>query len=272
MMEDFLKFFNLQRDPFQDTIDPDIFFPTEIHEQIMLKLTTGLSQRRPIMMLWGSSGTGKTILTRLLLNQLDPEKFLSLLILPSPQITPTALLNLFCQQLGGPQGRQQANKQEKLTWLQQRIIKEGEKDRQTVCLVDEAHFLKSESLHLIRSMSNWESSWGKLLSIIFMAEPPFIKRLKHPAHASIRSRISLSLELPPLNAGESEQLIKFRLLVSGGNPQIFVPGCYPLIHQASGGVPRIIIKIAGNALLESYCQKENQVGPAAVNTAVAESC
>lgn len=271
-MEDFLKFFNLQRDPFQDTIDPDIFFPTEIHEQIMLKLTTGLSQRRPIMMLWGSSGTGKTILTRLLLNQLDPEKFLSLLILPSPQITPTALLNLFCQQLGGPQGRQQANKQEKLTWLQQRIIKEGEKDRQTVCLVDEAHFLKSESLHLIRSMSNWESSWGKLLSIIFMAEPPFIKRLKHPAHASIRSRISLSLELPPLNAGESEQLIKFRLLVSGGNPQIFVPGCYPLIHQASGGVPRIIIKIAGNALLESYCQKENQVGPAAVNTAVAESC
>ncbi len=271
MMEDFLKFFNLQRDPFQDTIDPDIFFPTEIHEQVMLKLTTGLSQRRPIMMLWGSSGTGKTILTHLLLNQLDPEKFLPLLILPSPQITPAALLDLFCQQLGGPKGRQ-ASKQEKLTWLQQRIIKESEKGRQTVCLVDEAHFLKSESLHLIRSMSNWESSWGKLLSIIFMAEPPFIKRLKHPAHASIRSRISLSLELPPLSTGESEQLIKFRLLVSGGNPRVFVPGCYPLIHQASGGVPRIIIKIAGNALLESYCQKENQVSPATVNTAVAESC
>lgn len=270
-MEDFLKFFNLQRDPFQDTIDPDIFFPTEIHEQAILKLITGLRQRRPIMMLWGSSGTGKTILTRLLLSQLELKQFLPLLILPSPQITPTALLDLFCHHLGGPAGRQ-ASKQEKLTWLRARIINEAEKGRQTVLLVDEAHFLKSESLHLIRSMSNWESSWGKLLSIIFIAEPPFLKRLKHPAHASIRSRISLSLELPALTAEESEQLIKFRLLVSGGNAQVFSPDCYPLIHQTSKGIPRVSIKIAGNALLESYCQKKNQVSPAAVHTAITESC
>ncbi len=271
MMEDFLKFFNLQRDPFQDTIDPDIFFPTEFHEQVLLKLTTGLHQHRPIMMLWGSSGTGKTILTRLLLNQLDPQQFLPLLILPSPRITPTALLDLVCHPLGGPTGRQ-ASKQEKLTWLRERIIRESEKGRQTVLLVDEAHFLTSESLHLIRSMSNWESSWGKLLSIIFMAEPPFLKRLRHQTHASIRSRISLSLELPSLTAGEVEQLIKFRLLVSGGSQHIFSPDCYPLIHQTSNGIPRILIKIAGNALLESYCRRESQVGPAAVQTAIAESC
>ena len=270
-MEDFLKFFSLRRDPFQDTIDPDIFFPTEIHEQALLKLTTGLHQRRPIMMLWGTSGSGKTILTRLLLNQLNPKKFLSLPILPSPQITPTALLDLLCHQLGGPEGRK-ASKQEKLIWLRERIVKEGEQGRQTVLLVDEAHFLKSESLHLIRSMSNWESSWGKLLSIIFMAEPPFLKRLKHPTHASIRSRISLSLELPSLTEDESEQLIKFRLLVSGGNSRIFSPGCYPLIHQTSRGIPRVLIKIAGNALLESYCRKEKQVSLETVRKAITESC
>jgi len=270
-MENFLKFFNLNRDPFQDTIDPDIFFPTEIHERVLLKLSTGLEQRRPIMMLWGASGTGKTIITRLLLDQLDPEKFLPLLILPSPQITPNALLDLFCQQLGGPTGRQ-ASKQEKITWLQQQIIAESAKGRQIVCLVDEAHFLKSESLHLIRSMSNWESSWGKLLSIIFMAEPPFLKRLKHPTHASIRSRISLAMELPPLAMEESEQLIKYRLLFSGGSPKIFVPDCYPLIYEAGKGIPRIIIKIAGNALLESYCRKESLVCPTTVHTAIAESC
>ncbi len=271
MMKDFLKFFNLQRDPFQDTIDPDIFFPTENHEQAILKLTTGLHQRRPIMMLWGLSGTGKTIMTRLLLNQLDPQQFFPLLILPSPRVTPTALLDLICHPLNGPTGRQ-ASKQEKLIWLRERIAREGEKGRQIILLVDEAHFLTSESLHLIRSMSNWESSWGKLLSIMFIAEPPFLKRLKHPTHASIRSRISLSLEVPSLTADEEEQLIKFRLLVSGGSQHIFSSDCYPLIHETSNGIPRILIKIAGNALLESYCRKESQVSPAAVQTAVMESC
>lgn len=270
-MEDFLRFFSLHRDPFQDTIDPDIFYPTEIHEQTMLKLNTGLQQRRPIMMLWGQSGTGKTTLSRLLLQQLKPEKFLTLLILPPPQISQAALLDLFCHHLHGPTGRQ-IPKQEKLLWLQETVTREGEAGRQLVLLVDEAHFLKSECLHLIRSMSNWESSWGKLLSIIFVGEPPFLKRLHHPTHASIRSRISLSLELPPLNAGETEQLIKFRLLVSGGNPQLFEPSCFSLIHEASGGIPRLISKIAGNALLESFCRKTLQVTPEMISTAIAESC
>ena len=266
----FLSFFNLEQNPFQEAVDPEFFYLTESHEQIILKLHTGLAQRRPIMMLWGRSGMGKTALSRLFFNQLDRRHYLPLFILPSPQLTPTSLLDLFCRQLNGPTGRQ-ASKQEKLFWLQDKITIEGEKERQIVWLVDEAHFLKSECLHLIRSMSNWESSWGKLLSIIFVAEPPFLRRLRHPVHASIKGRIALNLELKPLDLEETEQLIKFRLLVAQGKPEIFNPGCFPLIHQASHGIPRLINKIAGNAMLEGYCQQASRITPEITSIAIAES-
>ncbi|MBW1646166.1 MAG: AAA family ATPase [Deltaproteobacteria bacterium] len=270
MIINFLNFFNLERDPFQEAVDPDFFYLTEFHEQTILKLNTGLAQRRPIMMLWGRSGMGKTMLSRLFLSQLDQLHFLPLLILPSPQLGQSALLDLFCHQLDGPTGRQ-ASRQEKLFWLRERITREAENGRQTVCLVDEAHFLRSECLHLIRSLSNWESSWGKLLTIIFIGEPPFLRRLRHPAHAAVRGRISLTLELPPLSEEETEQLIKFRLLVARGRPDIFTPDCYPVIHRASQGIPRLITKIAGNALLEGYCRQAARITPEITNNAIAES-
>jgi general secretion pathway protein A len=269
-MTELLHFFDLQRDPFPDTVDPDTFYPSEQHELALVKLLTGIRQHRAIMLLWGASGTGKTTLSRLLVRQLETEPCTPLMLSATPQMTMGALLDQLCRRLGAPTDRQVRNR-EKLHWLEAHITTSaGQRQRHLVCIVDEAHFLRPECLHLIRSLSNWEADGGKLLTIIFIAEPAFLRRLEHPSHASIRSRISLMIQLPALPEADTEQLIKYRLLVAGGKSGVFSADCFSLIHAASAGNPRLINKIAANALLESYCRGLNQVTSDLVRQAIAE--
>ncbi|MBN2233146.1 MAG: AAA family ATPase [Deltaproteobacteria bacterium] len=267
-MTDLLHFFSFQRDPFPDAVDPDSFYPSEQHELALVKLLSGIRQHRAVMLLWGVSGTGKTTLSRLLVRQLETDPCTTLTLPATPQMTMGALLDQLCRRLSGPAGRQ-ARTREKLNWLEAHISA-ARPHRHLVCIVDEAHFLRSECLHLIRSLSNWEADGGKLVTILFVAEPAFLRRLEHPSHAAIRSRISLNIQLPLLPPADTEQLIKYRLLVAGGESRVFAADCFSLIHEASAGNPRLINKIAANALLESYCRGRNRVTSDQVRRAIAE--
>jgi general secretion pathway protein A len=254
-----LEHFDFDIHPFADTVNPAFFFQTHKHERALVRTMYAVTDRRGLGLIWGVSGSGKTFVSQMLLRKLDREKFEPVLLLCAPGMTKTPMLREIMFELGEEEPPYRA--QNLLDMIQQRVMEEHAKGRRIVLLVDEAHFLASNSLHTVRTLTNLETTTEKLLTIILFAEDRFLRRLKHPSYASLRSRISIETELSPLDEEETEQYIKFRLMVAGGQVDLFSPDCFPLIYRKSGGIPREISKVADNALLEAFSQGRRVIEP-----------
>ena len=264
-----LEHFDFDVNPFADTVNPAFFFQTRHHERALLRTMYCIEDHRALGLVWGVSGSGKTFVSQMVLRKLNRERFVPIILLCTPGMTKTPMLREILFELGESKPPDRA--QDLLDHIHQRVMQEYGKGRRIVLFVDEAHFLAPNSLHLIRTLTNLETSTEKLLTLILFTEQGFLRRLTHPSYASLRSRISIETELSPLDEEEAEQYINFRLMVAGGQVDLFTPECYPLIYRRSGGIPREISKVADNALLEAYSQGRRIVGPEILEASWANS-
>ena len=91
------------------------------------------------------------------------------------------------------------------------------------------------------------------------AEEFILRRLRHARHRSLRSRIAIQAHLRPLNDGEVEQFLKYRLLVAGGRSDVIEPGAFEAIAKHANGLPREAMRIADIGLLEAHFKGDKQV-------------
>ncbi|MGN6112393.1 MAG: ExeA family protein, partial [Luteimonas sp.] len=98
----YLEFYGLEQAPFSITPDPHYVFLSEHHRDALAHLLYGIRQGGGggFVQLTGEVGTGKTTLSRLLLNQL-PENTQAALVL-NPRLDPVELLQTICEDLRLP--------------------------------------------------------------------------------------------------------------------------------------------------------------------------
>ena len=86
----YLPFFNLREPPFNLTPDPRFLFLSSQHEEALSHLLYGIHERKGFIEISGEVGTGKTVLCRALLEQLDDSVSTALIFnsLPDPSGTP----------------------------------------------------------------------------------------------------------------------------------------------------------------------------------------
>jgi hypothetical protein len=73
------------------------------------------------------------------------------------------------------------------------------------------------------------------------------------------------------DAHASARYVRHRLDCAGARPELFAESAIELIHQESGGVPRLINHIADNALLFAYAAKAQHVNEHLVREAMRET-
>ncbi|OGV44846.1 MAG: hypothetical protein A2X46_17105 [Lentisphaerae bacterium GWF2_57_35] len=258
---DFLSYFRLETNPFADSVNPAFFFKTEIHDQAYIRMMLAIEHDISLALLTGLSGTGKTLVSQMLLKELDPSHYQTILVLVSPNMSKTALIKEILSELNLPVSPSSTllSAQDLLKQLQDHIVKLCDLRRKLVIIVDECHFLSAESLHMVRTISNIEMAERKLSTCLLLGEQRFLKRLEHPSYQSLRSRMYLRSELLPLKKEDCEQYIKFRLLVSGREAVLFNGKAVEAIHQASGGICRQINKLCMLALLEAFTQRKSMI-------------
>lgn len=239
--------------PFSDTVDPRFFFRTRQHERALNRMLYVVRAHRALGLLYGDSGTGKTLVSQQLMLELRDTYFHPVLVLAYPGMSRMALLKQICTDLDVVENGRYTT--DWLYALERCVIDMHRDQKRLVILVDEAHFLSSEALHLLRTISNLETPAEKLVTTILFAETALMRRLSHPSYASLRGRITQEVRLEPLTAEETEQYIKFRLLVAGMAPTVFTPEAMQAIYQLSRGVPREVSKAADNALLEASADR-----------------
>lgn len=254
--DDFLSFYGLRELPFSDAVNPKYFYKTQEHEDALIRLLLAVRHDMSLGLVTGPSGSGKTLLSQMLLQSLDPVKTEAALVLVSPGMSKTALLKGLLSELGlpVPEGAF-VSAQELLATIQQHVIALHQQGRKLVVIVDESHFLASDSLHMVRTLSNLETAERKLVTLLLFGEDRFLQRLQHPSYESLRNRVYLRSELKPLTAEQVEQCVKFRLMVAGRMDDLFEPDAFAVLHEWSGGIGRRINKLATLTLLEGFARQ-----------------
>ncbi|MFO7761714.1 MAG: ExeA family protein [Thermodesulfobacteriota bacterium] len=251
--------FGLECNPFQDNLDADLFFRTRQHEEALLKMKIGIEERHALLFISGRSGTGKTLVSQLALRSLDQDRFIFSSVFVYPGMGKGPLLEAILSGIGVDEVARSTNR--RLNRLQEEALLRHNEGKRLVIVVDEAHFLKADGLHLLRTLSNLEMELEKLVTVVLVAENVLVKRLKRPSYNSLRGRITFSMSLNPLSPAETEQFIKFRLLKCGGDVGLLKRKGYELVHRLTGGIPREINKLLYNGLLEVLVEDEEELTP-----------
>ena len=93
------RFYGFREMPFNITPDPKFLFLSPTHMEALQHLRYGVEQKKGFTVLIGEVGCGKTTLCRKLLNELDPDRYETALIL-NPRLTETQLLRAILTELG----------------------------------------------------------------------------------------------------------------------------------------------------------------------------
>lgn len=254
-----LRHFGLQSQPFLDNLSPEFFFRTEAHEQAWSKMMRCIEDDISIGMTLAPSGTGKTFLTQILLSELDRERYLPVLVLVYPGMTRTSLLVELFRELTGEAPAPKLTAAKLIIRVQDEIIALHRAGRKLVVIIDEAHFLRADCLHILRTLSNIEIPEKKLVTVLLFGEEVFQQKLAKPQFKSVLSRAFVRADLRALRAGEVEQYVKFRLLIASGRPTLFASSCMQVIADKSQGIPREINRLCHNALYSAADEDANTV-------------
>lgn len=254
----FTSRYGLRENPFADSVDLEYYFKSAAHEEAYLRLAATVRDGIALGLVTGPPGTGKTIVSQLLLQGLDRGASRVVLVLVTPEMGRTALLRELLRETGVTE--LPARSRDLLALLQATMLDLQREGRRLVAIVDEAHFLSSEALHILRTLSNLESPRQKLCTCLLFAEERFLRRLEHPVHRSLATRIYHRIALRPLSAEETSQYVTFRLLVAGGRPELFDEGARRAVFAASGGICREVNRLAYLALDAGYRRGRAVVG------------
>ncbi|PLX82044.1 MAG: AAA family ATPase [Desulfuromonas sp.] len=264
----YLEHFQLVNEPFSNAPDARFYYASEQHKQALLKLRYSVDSDKGLAVLVGGVGCGKTTLARRLLEQLPEDKYeSSLLVMVHSGVTQEWILTRIAVQLGveNPAG----NRLDLLRQLYHRLLEIEEAGRKAVVLIDEAQMLESrELMEEFRGLLNLEIPGKKLLNIIFFGLPDVEECLS--LDEPLAQRVAVKCHLRSMKDNTTDAYVRHRLKIAGAKRMFFEPDTLKVIHQFSGGVPRIINTICDNCLFEAYLRKQLKVDLPVVESVVGD--
>jgi len=243
----FEDFFGFTTKPFGKTPDPGFLFESPQHKEALARLEYAVEEK-DLALLVGDIGSGKTTLSRALIDRIGEARPVVLLI--NPRLTPAQLLRSVAAGLGLAPSRY---RNELLDQIHTRLFELYEEKREPVLMIDEAQLIPGKStFDEIRLLTNFQLDEQNLLSVVLIGQPELETRLDRAHFAPLRQRIGLRYRLGPLSLAETIAYIEHRVRVAGGARNPFTSAAMSRIHALSGGIPRLINTLATTALLEAF--------------------
>jgi general secretion pathway protein A len=246
--EIFSKFFNLEINPFGETPDPDFYFASLQHSKALSQIDSALRQGKGFTLLSGEVGTGKTMLSRLLLSAVSSYANTALILYP--KFTEIELLQAISEEFEIPAATNEIQTVKgHIDHLTRFLIASAEAGKRSVLMIDEAQAMSMDALESIRLLTNLETKTKKLLQIVLIAQPEINETLARPELVQLKQRMSTHATLRGLDLTETEKYIQSRIeAVGNSNFLRFDPSAVKIIHELSSGIPRRINQICGLVL------------------------
>lgn len=254
---DYLKFFELEEEPFRNDSDPRFFFQTRAQARARLRLMRGVQQRKGLMIVWGGPGCGKTTLARHLLETLDgPGCTARMLSIPHAACDAGWVLPRVASAFGVAQAA--ADPVQVFGQVYERLAAFAHAGTLPVLLMDEAQLLRNQPvMEEIRGLLNLEYRDRRLVCMVLFGLPelPDVLRLDEP----LAQRVEIGVELTGLERDESGDYVRHRLQKVGGSPKLFSDEAIDAIFTLTDGLPRLVNTLADNALFEASLNQTRPV-------------
>jgi type II secretory pathway predicted ATPase ExeA len=243
----FEEFFGLTAKPFGKTPDPSFLYESHQHREALARLEYAVDEKE-LALLVGDIGSGKTTLSRALIDRVGEARPIILII--NPRLTPTQLLRVVAKGLGIEPAR---FRNDLLDQIHTKLYELYEQNREPVLMIDEAQLIPSKAtFDEIRLLTNFQLDDQNLLSVVLIGQPELETRLEREAYAPLRQRIGMRYSLGPLSLDETIEYIEHRIRVAGGTRNPFSREAMAEIHTRSRGVPRLINTLATTSLLDAF--------------------
>lgn len=260
-----LEVFGFAREPFVHEVGPAEAFEGREYREGLKRLAYGL-KCRGLVCVTGKSGSGKTTLLRRFVQDLPP----ALYRVPTLQYTTGGSLDLLVH-LALQLGVEATNIRGRLVRLIQNECAELAARRvHTVLVVDEAHYLAHQSLHDIRLLMTSELDAVRHFTLLLCGHEDLEGRLRTSWLAPLRQRITTWIRLGPLTREETEKYLAHRLQIAGVPVNLFLEPAVFALHQLSGGLPRLLDRLAHHALLAAALEQAPEVNEDHVRLAAEE--
>lgn len=265
----YLSFFGLKEAPFSLTPNTRYFLRAESHGQALELLLVALHEQEGFIKVSGEVGTGKTLLCRLLLNQLPDT--VRTAYLPNPQLTPTGLFQALADELEVTLPDAE-NTHRALSELQRHLIDTAADGYSVVLVIDEAQAMPEETLEALRLLTNLETESRKLIQVVLFGQPELDTLLDRESLRQLKQRITFQCRLSTLDRAAVEDYLQHRLSQAGFNGgRLFRPGAVRLIAKSSRGTPRLINILAHKALIAAYGQGVREINRSHVKQAIRDT-
>ena len=262
-------YFGFKNTPFSIVPDHRVVYMSDSHREAVAHLLYSLRKSGGFIQLTGEVGTGKTTVSRYLLQHLPENVDVALLL--NPRINEQEMLETICDELKirYPRGPG-ATLKNLIGVLNYYLLASHSKGRHTVLIIDEAQNLSREVLEQVRLLTNLETSTDKLLQIILIGQPELVHMLNRHDLRQLSQRIVGRYELKPLSLKETREYIDYRLAQAGCERQLFGRNATQRIHKLSQGIPRLINVLCDNALMGAYSEDQDKVSARVVTRAASD--
>jgi tetratricopeptide (TPR) repeat protein len=125
--------------------------------------------------------------------------------------------------------------------------------------VDEAQNLNLQMLEDLRLLSNINDGKQSSIQIILAGQPNLRTLLTRDDMLQLAQRVAVDYALEPLNEDEVSAYVQHRLRVAGGEPDLLTEYACSLVHQLSGGNPRLINQLCDLALMYGFGEGADRI-------------
>lgn len=254
-------FYGFRERAFRKTPDPRFLFLSEAYEEALEQLLFAVEEME-LALLTGEVGAGKTLLTRALVDRVGERHEVGMIL--NPRLSPRQFLAAVAAEIGVTSPKFHAV--DLHAQLQDRLVELDEQGRGALLIVDEAHLIPERAtFEEIRLLTNFQLDDRNLISVLLVGQPELRQRLRHKAYRALTQRIGAQFHLPALAATDVPRYLAHRVQVAGGPEGVFEADAAQRLHEASGGVPRVLNQLATQALIEGMARGRARVGAAEVD-------
>jgi type II secretory pathway predicted ATPase ExeA len=246
------KYWGLTEKPFENTPNPRFMYYSNKHEEALTRLLYAIKEEKGSAMLTGEYGSGKTILSRIIIDELIKDKIYEVALITHPQLSPIEFIQEIIYQLKNEHVT--GSKPQLLHMMQDIIYKNFKDGKKVVILIDEAQIVKSrQTFEEVRLFLNFQLNDRFLITLILIGQPELLNRVREIPQ--LWQRLGIKYHLSGLTPSEAEAYIKHRLSVAGAKSDIFTADAIEIIYNYSKGIPRSMNNACDMSLLIGFGQE-----------------
>lgn len=255
-LEIYTNHFQMRERPFTLVPDPDFLFWSPAHKRAFAILEYGIVTRAPITLITGDVGAGKTTLLHHLLQSIEEDVTIGLV--SNAQGDRGELLRWVMSSFGqNTEGT--TDYVDLFTRFQSFLIEQYAAGKRAIAIIDEAQNMSRENLEELRMFTNINSNKDELFQIVLVGQPELRDVVMRPDLSQFAQRVSAHFHLGPMDAETVQGYIKHRLLKAGGKDDIFEPAACDMVHEHSGGIPRVVNQLSDLCMVYAFANGDSKV-------------